>query len=236
MTEWQIGLRLGPYELLSLIGSGGMGDVWKARDTRLGRTVALKRIKAECSERFEREARAIAALNHPHICTLYDIGPGYLVMEYIEGAPLAGPVPPEEALRLATQTADALKEAHGRGVLHRDLKPANILVTVKGGVKPLDFGLAKLIESDPEITMTAAGRIMGTPAYMSPEQAEGKPADERSDVFSFGTVLYEMLCGRRAFDGLASVLRNEPVHGELVLMRRLVFGTAHNSVAANDKI
>jgi serine/threonine-protein kinase len=210
MAAWATGIQLGPYVLIAPIGAGGMGEVWKARDTRLDRMVAIKRLKSEHSERFQREARAIAAFNHPHICQIYDVGPDYLVMEYIEGKPLKGPLPLDEALRLAMQIAGALEEAHARGILHRDLKPGNILVTDKGLTKLLDFGLAKLVNSDSEITMTIAGAVMGTPAYMSPEQAEGKPVDERSDVFSFGAVLYEMLCGRRAFEGMASVLRDDP--------------------------
>src|SRR6266436_5901030 len=138
------GERLDPYEVLALIGAGGMGEVWKARDTRLDRVVAVKVSKEKFSERFEREARAVAALNHPHICTLHDVGPNYLVMEYIDGQPLKGPVPLDEALRLATQIADALDAAHRKGITHRDLKPGNILVT-KAGVKLLDFGLAKRV-------------------------------------------------------------------------------------------
>ena len=133
------GDQLGPYEILAPIGSGGMGEVWKARDTRLGRIVAIKRLKAPHGERFEQEARAVAALNHPNICQIHDIGPDYLVLEYIEGKPLPGPLPVQEAVRLAIQIASALEEAHGRGILHRDLKPANILVTAKGTVKLLDF-------------------------------------------------------------------------------------------------
>src|ERR1700720_604431 len=134
------GDKLGPYEILAPIGSGGMGEVWKARDTRLDRIVAIKRLKGQHTARFEQEAHAIAALNHPHICQIYDVGPDYLVMEYVEGKPLSGPLRMEEAVRLALQIAGALEEAHGRGVLHRDLKPANILVTVKGSAKLLDFG------------------------------------------------------------------------------------------------
>jgi TolB-like protein/predicted Ser/Thr protein kinase/Tfp pilus assembly protein PilF len=210
MTAWREGEQLGPYELMAPIGAGGMGEVWKARDTRLNRIVAIKRLKAEHSERFQREARAIAALNHPHICQIYDVGPDYLVMEYVEGKPLKGPLPFDEALRLAMQIAGALEEAHARGILHRDLKPGNILVTEKGVTKLLDFGLAKLVNSGSEVTMTIAGAVMGTPAYMSPEQAEGRPVGESSDVFSFGAVLYEMLSGRRAFEGMGSVLRDDP--------------------------
>src|SRR5271170_129212 len=189
------GTKLGPYEIVALIGSGGMGEVWKARDTRLGRIVAIKVLNGAHSERFEQEARAIAALNHPHICTLHDVGPDYLVMEYVQGAPLSGPMPVEEAVRLALQIASALEAAHEKGITHRDLKPANILVTANGA-KLLDFGLAKVSEAkDASITHTMAGTILGTAGYMSPEQAEGKPADARSDVFSFGAVLYEMLSG-----------------------------------------
>jgi TolB-like protein/Flp pilus assembly protein TadD/predicted Ser/Thr protein kinase len=203
------GTKLGPYEILAPIGSGGMGDVWKARDTRLGRTVAIKQLHGPHGERFEQEARAVAALNHPNICQIFDVGPDYLVLEYVEGEPLQGPVHVQEAVRLAIQIASALEEAHGRGILHRDLKPANILVTAKGTAKLLDFGLAKpLVGAD--ATRTIEGTIAGTPAYMAPEQIEGKPCDARSDVFSFGAVLYEMLAGRRAFDGMASVLRDDP--------------------------
>src|ERR1700722_20407503 len=215
------GARLGPYEILAPIGSGGMGDVYKARDTRLDRIVAIKVLNGPHSHRFEQEARAIAALNHPHICTLHDVGPDYLVMEYVEGAALRGPLPVEEAMRLALQIAAALEAAHAKGITHRDLKPANILVT-KEGVKLLDFGLAKVSEAKDASTTqtlgthTMAGTILGTAAYMSPEQAEGKPADAPSDVFSFGAVLYEMLSVRRAFEGesaistMAAVLHKEP--------------------------
>src|SRR5271170_2339062 len=178
------GTRLGPYEILAPIGAGGMGEVYRATDTRLSRMVAIKVLNGAHSERFEQEARAIAALNHPHICTLHDVGPDYLVMEYVEGAALSGPLPVEEAVRLAIQIAGALEEAHGRGILHRDLKPGNILVTAKGAAKLLDFGLAKLMtDSDSEVTKTIEGAVMGTAAYMSPEQAQGKSLDERSDIF-----------------------------------------------------
>ena len=144
MAAWANGIQLGPYVLIAPIGAGGMGEVWKARDTRLDRIVAIKRLKGQHTARFEQEARAIAALNHPNICTLHDIGPDYLVMEYVEGKPVQGPLPAEEAVRLAIQIAGALEEAHARGILHRDLKPANILVTSKGATKLLDFGLAKM--------------------------------------------------------------------------------------------
>src|SRR6202047_3632552 len=201
-----IGARLGPYEILSPLGAGGMGEVWLARDTRLNRTVALKVSKVQFSERFEREARAVAALNHPHICQLYDVGPNYLVMEFIDGAPLAGPLPPAQAVQYAGQILDALDAAHRKGITHRDLKPANILVT-KQGIKLLDFGLAKqatgLGPDDRTVTtgLTMKGQILGTLLYMSPEQLQGKEADSRSDIFSFGCVLLDMLTGKRAFDG-----------------------------------
>jgi serine/threonine-protein kinase len=185
-----------------------MGEVWKARDTRLGRIVAIKRLKEPHGDRFAQEARAVAALNHPHICQIHDIGPDYLVLEYIDGKPLRGPLPTEEVVALALQMCGALTEAHQRGIIHRDLKPANILVTAKGA-KLLDFGLAKPVAGADE-TRTIEGTISGTPAYMAPEQIEGKPCDARSDVFSFGAVLYEMLAGTRAFDGMASVLRDDP--------------------------
>jgi eukaryotic-like serine/threonine-protein kinase len=217
------GMKLGPYEILSPIGSGGMGEVWKARDTRLGRIVAIKKVKEQHSERFKQEASTIAAMNHPYICQLFDIGPDYLVLEYVEGKPLSSPLPEREAVRLAIQIAAALEAAHKKGVIHRDLKPSNIMVTDEGSVKLLDFGLAKLYEPDASgSTLTAAdfpetqaGAVLGTVAYMSPEQAQGQPADARSDIFSFGLVLYEMLSGRRAFAGesppliLAALLRDE---------------------------
>ncbi len=223
-----VGDKLGPYEILAPLGAGGMGEVWKARDTRLNRVVAIKRLKGQHTARFEQEAQAIAALNHPHICQIYDVGPDYLVMEYVEGKPLHGPLPVEEAVKLALQVAGALEEAHARGILHRDLKPANILVTQKGTAKLLDFGLAKLMtDSDSDATQTIEGTILGTAAYMAPEQAEGKALDERSDVFSFGAVLYEMLSGSRAFGGssmarvLSAVLRDDPapLHAPAELQR-----------------
>jgi eukaryotic-like serine/threonine-protein kinase len=209
------GTRLGPYELVAPIGKGGMGEVWKALDTRLNRIVAVKRLERRHSDRFDKEARAIAALNHPNICQIHDVGPDYLVLEYIDGKPLGSPYPPDKALALAIQIAGALELAHRKGIIHRDLKPANIMVTDEGSVKLLDFGLAKLIEGS-DATHTLDGTIAGTAAYMSPEQAEGKPLDERSDIFSYGTVLYEILSGRRAFGGdsfgsaLSAVIRDEP--------------------------
>jgi serine/threonine protein kinase len=213
------GTRVGPYEILALLGSGGMGEVYKATDTRLGRTVAIKFLKGAYTDRLDREARAIAALNHPHICTIHDVGADYLVMEYLEGAPLGSPVPLENAIRLALQIAAALEAAHAKGIVHRDLKPGNIFVT-QAGVKLLDFGLAKLRGgqdgSDDTLSMTQAGTVVGTAAYMSPEQAQAKPLDARSDIFSFGLVLYEMLSGQRAFAAdtgiamMASIVRDEP--------------------------
>jgi serine/threonine-protein kinase len=197
------GERLGPYEILARIGAGGMGEVWKARDTRLDRVVAIKRLNVQHSARFEQEARAIAAVNHPHICQIFDIGADYLVLEFVAGTPLLGPIPAAEALRLAIQIAGALDAAHKRGILHRDLKPDNIMVT-ETGAKLLDFGLAKVSGysgSDSDLTATSDGTVMGTAPYMSPEQARGQMLDARSDLFSFGAVLYELLSGTRAFGG-----------------------------------
>ncbi|HTS26939.1 MAG TPA: protein kinase [Bryobacteraceae bacterium] len=217
------GARLGPYDVLAPVGSGGMGEVWKARDTRLDRTVAIKVSGAHFSERFEREARAVAALNHPHICQLYDVGPDYLVMEYIEGKPLAGPLPLDQALDFAIQIAEALDAAHQKGIVHRDLKPANILVT-RSGVKLLDFGLAKVGASaeataageTQAMSLTRENTILGTLQYMAPEQLEGHEVDARADIFAFGAVLYEMLTGRKAFEGgsqaslISAIMTREP--------------------------
>jgi len=198
LTKLVVDASLGPYRIECKIGEGGMGEVFRAIDTRLGRPVAIKTTRQQFSARFEREASAIAALNHPHICTLYDVGPNYLVMEFIEGETLAqrlirGKLSVEETLQYGAQIAGALAAAHAKGIIHRDLKPGNIMLT-KSGVKVLDFGLAKTAEDE---TLTASCAIMGTPAYMAPEQREGKPADARSDIYSFGRVLYEMVIGAR---------------------------------------
>lgn len=237
------GSRLGPYEILAAAGSGGMGEVYRARDTRLDRTVAIKILPSYLSEvpdakqRFEREARAISSLQHANICTLFDIGSqngtDYLVMEYLEGETLAdrlakGPLPPEQVLKYGTEIAEGLEKAHRSGIIHRDLKPGNVMLT-KSGAKLMDFGLAKASSvapvsgltatlATPEAShpLTAAGTIVGTFQYMSPEQVEGKEADARSDIFSLGAVLYEMAAGKRAFRGkshasiVAAILASEP--------------------------
>src|SRR5216684_5416971 len=220
------GTKLGPYEIVAPLGAGGMGEVYRARDTRLERTVAIKILPAQFSsdsvrkQRFGREAKTISSLNHPHICVLHDVGTqdgvDYLVMECVEGETLGkrlekGPLPLDQVLRFGMQIADALDKAHRSGVIHRDLKPGNIMLTPTGA-KILDFGLAKpaaplgsvatltaaVTQSSP---MTEQGAIVGTFQYMSPEQIEGKELDGRSDIFSLGAVLYEMLTGQRAFPG-----------------------------------
>jgi eukaryotic-like serine/threonine-protein kinase len=202
-----VGDKLGPYEILAPLGAGGMGEVYQARDTRLDRIVAVKVSKEKFTARFECEARVVAALNHPHICQLYDVGSNYLVMEYVEGSPLKGPLPLDKALAYAGQVASALDTAHTNKVTHRDLKPANILVTKSGGVKLLDFGLAKIdkpvLVDDATLAtrLTAKGTILGTLQYMSPELVTGVEAGPRSDIFSFGLVLYEMITGKCAFEG-----------------------------------
>ncbi len=213
------GTRLGPFEIQTLLGVGGMGEVYKATDTRLGRSVAIKILKGGYQERFKAEARAIAALNHPHICALHDVGSDFLVMEYVEGHPLRGPLPVAEVLRIALEISGAVEAAHNKGIIHRDLKPANILVT-RQGIKLLDFGLAKAVQvleqQDETLPQTLAGTLMGTTAYMSPEQAQGEPVDVRSDIFALGIVLYELLSGRRPFNGdthastLTAILFKEP--------------------------
>jgi eukaryotic-like serine/threonine-protein kinase len=191
-------VTLGPYRLQSRLGAGGMGTVYRAVDTRLGRAVAIKLTQEQFSERFEREARAISSLNHPNICTLFDVGPNYLVMELVDGETISarlkrGPLPIDEAVQYARQILAALGQAHERSIIHRDLKPGNIMLA-KSGVKVLDFGLAKSAYDD---SITASHMVMGTPAYMPPEQREGKPTDARSDIYSFGCVFYEMLTAAR---------------------------------------
>ena len=198
--RWRLASSLGPYRIEALLGTGGMGEVYKARDTRLGRAVAIKISGERFTERFEREARAISALNHPYICTLYDVGPNYLVMELVEGETLAErlrnkPLPMDFVLRYGAQIAEGLAAAHTRGIIHRDLKPANIMIA-KSGIKILDFGLARF--TNPGDTLTASRVVMGTPAYMPPEQIEGKECDARTDIFALGLVLYEMSTGKRA--------------------------------------
>jgi serine/threonine-protein kinase len=224
-----IGTTVGSYKITSKLGEGGMGAVYRATDTRLGRDVAIKFSAERFSERFEREARAIAALNHPNICTLYDVGPDYLVMELVEGEAPKGPMPLAQALDIARQIADALKAAHEKGIVHRDLKPDNLRITPEGKVKVLDFGLARLgnapQDSPPRshdsptlisVAATQAGIILGTASYMSPEQARGKPADRRADIWAFGVVVYELLTGRPLFEGesisdtIAGVLKTDP--------------------------
>ena len=233
------GDKLGPYEIVAPLGAGGMGEVYRARDTKLNRDVAIKVLPAALSAdaqymaRFEREAQMLAALNHPNIATVYGIEQGALVMELVEGADLKGPLPLDEALAIARQIAAGLEAAHEKGIIHRDLKPANIKLTPAGVVKISDFGLAKALtgESDaasgapansptmsPTLSMraTQAGMILGTAAYMPPEQAKGKTVDRRADIWAFGVVLFEMLTGKPLFIGdtvaeiLASALKEEP--------------------------
>jgi eukaryotic-like serine/threonine-protein kinase len=206
--ELSAGTRLGPYEIVSPIGAGGMGAVYRAHDSRLGRDVAIKVSAAEFTERFGREARAVAALNHPHICTLYDVGPNYLVMELIEGHSPRSPLPIDEAVKYASHIADALETAHAKGIIHRDIKPANVMVTARGEAKVLDFGLAqfhsqKAGDDATTLMLTAAGSALGTVAYMSPEQARGEAVDGRTDIWALGVILYEMVTGARPFQGAA---------------------------------
>jgi len=239
------GSRLGPYEIVGPLGAGGMGEVYRARDTRLGRDVAIKVLPAHLSTnpevraRFEREARAVSQLNHPHICTLYDVGreggADYLVMEHLDGETLSarlarGALPTPDLLQFAIEIAEALDAAHRSGIVHRDLKPANVKLAADGTVKVLDFGLAKAWSGEAAASdssadfsrsptlarsSTEAGLILGTAAYMSPEQARGKAVDKRADIWAFGVVVFEMLTGRKLFEGetvtdvLAAVVRQE---------------------------
>ncbi len=245
----QPGSKLSRYEVVSALGKGGMGEVWRARDSKLGREVAIKTLPEEFAKdeerlaRFEREAKLLASLNHPNIATIHgleeDNGTRFLVLELVEGDTLAdrlkrGAIPVEESLKLALQIAEAFEAAHEKGVIHRDLKPANIKVTPEGKVKVLDFGLAKAFAGDgpdvnlsqsPTLSMQATqqGVILGTAAYMSPEQARGQEVDKRADIWAFGVVLFEMLTGRGTFDGgtvsdvLAGVLAKEPQWNTLPL-------------------
>ncbi|MEO8096057.1 MAG: protein kinase [Acidobacteriota bacterium] len=238
------GDRLGPYEILAPVGKGGMGEVYRAHDPRLRREVGIKISAERFNERFEREARAVAALNHPNICQIFDVGPNYLVMEFIEGPTLAqrikeGPIPLEEALPIALQIAAALEAAHEKTITHRDLKPANVKIKPDGVVKVLDFGLAKfggtnagpLTEDSPTLSMAATreGMILGTPGYMAPEQVKGKEVDRRADVWAFGVVLYEMVTGQKLFKGddsvdilAASVHGHPDLSGVPVRVRKLI--------------
>ena len=230
------GAKLGPYEILAPLGAGGMGEVWKARDTRLDRLVAIKVSREKFSERFNREARAVAALNHTNICQLYDVGDDYLVMEYVEGSPVSSPGTPRKLLDMAVQMSDGLAAAHAAGIIHRDLKPDNILITRDGRVKILDFGLAKAAHEEigaDDATrtvgekgrpLTEPGFAVGTTAYMSPEQARGESnLTAQSDQFSLGLVLYELAAGKRAFqrgsaaETMTAIIREdaEPLPGSV---------------------
>ncbi|MGH9386533.1 MAG: serine/threonine-protein kinase [Vicinamibacterales bacterium] len=207
------GSQLGPYELLVLIGAGGAGDVWTARDNRTSGIVAIKQLQSAHMARFRLDAKAISELRHPNICSLLELGPDYLVMEYIEGSTLRGPIAPDKATRLALQIASAIETAHEQGIVHGDLRPGNVIVT-RGSAKLLDFGVARSRSND------HAPATIGAPnvglAYLSPEQAQGGTPDVRSDIFSFGALLYEMLSGHRAFTGgssaavLKAILADEP--------------------------
>jgi eukaryotic-like serine/threonine-protein kinase len=219
MSGRTVGSRIGAYELMTPIGAGGMGEVWKARDTRLGRVVAIKFSQAQFTERVEREARSIAALNHPNICQIYDVGENYLVMEYVEGEPIRAPDNVRKLLDIAVQLADGLAAAHAAGFIHRDLKPSNILLTRDRRVKILDFGLAKQSATntadETTRTFTHSGMVAGTAAYMSPEQACAQELDVRSDQFALGLILYELAAGRRAFqresaaETMAAIIRED---------------------------
>src|SRR2546428_4417662 len=216
LTMVAAGSQLGPFRIEVLLGAGGMGEVYRAVDTRLDRKVAIKISTEPFSARFEREARAISALNHPHICTLYDVGPNYLVMELVEGETLAaklkkkGKLSIEDTLLYGGQMAAALAEAHSKGITHRDLKPGNVMIA-KNGVKVLDFGLAK---SAGDETLTVSNAVMGTPAYMAPEQLEGKTCDARTDIYALGLVLLEMATSKRGVSGQVTAM--EGVREKLV--------------------
>ena len=231
-----VGRQFGHYRIVSPLGEGGMGEVYRAHDTKLSRDVAIKTLPYEFARdrervaRFRREARTLASLNHPHIAAIYGLEEfdrtDFLVLELVEGKHPSGPLPVAEVLRIGAQVADALAAAHARGIIHRDLKPANVMVTPEGRVKVLDFGLAKAMygEEEPALALsgtvtaidTVAGHLIGTPAYMSPEQARGERVDQRTDIWSFGCLLYELLTGERVFranttqETMAAVLEREP--------------------------
>jgi Tol biopolymer transport system component len=235
ITQLTAETQIGPYRIEAPIGAGGMGSVYRAIDTRLGRKVAIKICAQQFSGRFEREARAISSVNHPHVCTLYDVGPNYLVMELVEGETLAarlqkGPLPMAAVLRYAAEIADALAAAHALGIIHRDLKPQNIMIT-KSGVKVLDFGLAK---SPTDETLTATRVVMGTPAYMAPEQLEGKPCDARSDIYALGLVLYEMAVGKRLPQGQPPLMEGLPPQFAHVIERCLESEPENRWQSASD--
>ena len=235
VTGLATGACLGPYRIETKVGEGGMGQVFRAVDTRLGRAVAIKILSGRFSGRFEREARAISSMNHPHICTLYDVGPNYLVMELVEGETLAarlkkGALPIQQVLEYGAQIAAALSAAHAKGMVHRDLKPGNIMLT-KSGVKVLDFGLAK---SHQDETVTATRAVMGTPAYMAPEQREGKECDARSDIYALGLVLYEMAAGRRLSQGQPSLMEGLPSQFAHVIERCLESEPENRWQSASD--
>ena len=209
------GTQLGPYEVLALIGAGGAGEVWTARDSRNAHVVAIKQLRSAHMARFRADASSIAGLRHPNICSLLEVGPDYLVMEYVEGPTLRGPIAADKAARLAIELAGAIEAAHAKGILHGDLKPGNVIVT-RGSAKLLDFGVARSRGQSPSDVVGAKAAATVGVAYLSPEQAQGRAPDARSDIFSFGVLLYEMLSGHRAFTGGSSadvvkaILHDEP--------------------------
>ena len=260
-----LGKQVSHYQVLTLLGAGGMGEVYLARDTRLDRTVALKILPASVASdedrmrRFEREAKAASALNHPNVATIYDVGEAggirFIAMENVEGQTLGSRIDeqspePDEIIQIALQVADALSEAHGKGITHRDIKPANIMLTPRGQVKVLDFGLAKITRPEGEAagvdltTATLPGLVMGTIQYMSPEQVLGREVDHRTDIFSLGVVLYQMATGRRAFERptaaetMAAILRDEPPKPTQINKNRATrTGTGDHSLSReNDRM
>jgi tRNA A-37 threonylcarbamoyl transferase component Bud32 len=235
MTVLSRGTQLGPYQILGSLGVGGMGQVYKAHDSRLQRDVAIKIVFERFSGRFHREALAIAALNHPNICTLYDVGPNYLVMELVEGETLSaflqrGSLAMDQLLRFGVQIAAALTAAHAKGIVHRDLKPGNVMLA-KNGAKVLDFGLAKSVQ---DRTMTATNMVIGTPAYMAPEQMAGKETDARTDIYALGLVLYEMATGTRAVPGQIPPMEKLPERVGHVIERCLALDPDERWQTASD--